>query len=146
MPDGADFSGHQQHAAPGPAGRLRRGGGLRAARRLWGRAGLFALLPECGAILCFIVLIWASIWLGTAKQYDADARAADRDTGNLARAFEENTARIVAGIDQILLSVRASYADNPGHFDLVAWERRQTRTDPFTLQIALVGTDGWLTD
>jgi diguanylate cyclase (GGDEF)-like protein/PAS domain S-box-containing protein len=104
------------------------------------------LLPECAAVLGFIVIIWTSIWLMLSQQYQETERGAIRDSQNLARAFQENTERIVAGIDQILLSVRADYAQHPHDFNLREWLRRQTRSDPFTVQLATTGPDGLTTD
>ena len=46
---------------------------------------------------------------------------AARDTANLAHAFEENTERIVAGGDQILLALRAAYVRDGPAFNLRRW-------------------------
>lgn len=104
--------------------------------------GRLVLVPECAAVLGFIMLLWVSISMMLAQQYEAAQRAAYRDTGNLARAFEENTARIITGIDQILLSMRASYADHPDGFDVVGWQHRQALSDRFTLQFVEIGPEG----
>ncbi len=101
------------------------------------------LLPECVAVIGFIGVIWFSIGAMLGQQYDAAERAAVRDTGNLAHAFEANTERIVAGIDQILLSVRTAYADAPDSFDPNAWQRRQMWPDRFMVQLAMIGLDGF---
>lgn len=103
------------------------------------------LLPECIATILVIVVIWGGIALLLQQQYNTARDAAVRDTANLARAFEENTERIVAGIDEILLSMRTDYARNPAEFDLLDWQRHHTRTDRFTVQFGMIGPDGFVT-
>jgi diguanylate cyclase (GGDEF)-like protein len=117
-------------------------GWLRRHERLPARDALM-LLPECAVIIGFIAVIWAGIWLMLSQQYEAAESAAVRDSGNLARAFEENTERIVAGVDQILLSMRTDYARNPATFDLLDWQRQHTRSDRFTVQFGMAGADGF---
>jgi hypothetical protein len=54
------------------------------------------LLPECIAILFCISLIWIRLWMPLAQERrDAEAAAVET-TGNLARAFEENTERMLS--------------------------------------------------
>ena len=113
----------------------------RARPRLIDRNSLM-LLPECAAVLGFVAVIWVGIVMMLAQQYESAERDAVRATGNLARAFEENTERIVAGVDQVLLSMRTTYAANPAGFNLVEWQRQQMRSDRFMVQMALIGPDG----
>ena len=98
---------------------------------LWHRArngDAVVLLPECIAILFCISLIWISLWMPlTQERRDAEAAAVET-TGNLARAFEENTERIVSGIDEILLSARAAYAEDEKDFDIVRWTAKRARS------------------
>src|SRR5580658_1340955 len=100
------------------------------AGRLGGDNGM-VLLPEIIAIGFCIVLIWVSLWLPLAQERRDAEQAAVESTGNLARAFEENTDRIVSGIDQILLSARAAYADNERGFDIRSWVSKRAKADKF---------------
>ena len=100
------------------------------------------LLPEIIAIFSCIALIWVSLWLPLAQERRDAERAAVETTGNLARAFEQNTDRIVAGIDQILLSARAAYADNEAGFDLRKWVSKRAKADKFDFFIGRIDEHG----
>ena len=102
------------------------------------------LLPERAVVLAVIALLWVSIFTLLARQYDDAEASAIRDTGNLARAFEENTQRIVSGIDDILLSLRSDYAADPEQFDLRAWQHGHMRADRLNVQLGMIGPNGWL--
>jgi diguanylate cyclase (GGDEF)-like protein len=103
------------------------------------------LLPECAAVLGFLAIIWTCIGMILSQQHQSAERGAVRDTRNLARAFEENTERIVASVDQTLLSLRADYADDPNGFDLQAWLARSARADRFSIQVAISDPNGLAT-
>lgn len=77
-----------------------------------------------------------------ANQHANALEAAARDTTNLAYAFEENTQRAIAGADQVLLSLRASYAREKSGFNLDDWVRRESAPDWLTAQIAIIGPNG----
>ena len=111
------------------AGRVRDGNGM-------------VLLPEIIAIGFCIVLIWVSLWLPLAQERRDAEQAAIESTGNLARAFEENTDRIVSGIDQILLSARAAYADNETGFDVRKWVSKRAKADKFDFFIGRIDEHG----
>jgi diguanylate cyclase (GGDEF)-like protein len=111
------------------------------ARRGLLRAAL-SLAPECAAILCLLVLMWSGIWVTLQNQHSSALEGAARDTTNLAHAFEENTQRIVAGADQVLLALRAAYARDGASFNLRDWVRRENSPDWLTAQIAIIGPDG----
>ena len=102
---------------------------------------LMVLVPECTAILGMVALIWVGIWTTLAEQRSTLVAGAARDTGNLARAFEENTDRIIAGGDQTLLALRAAYAREGTAFDLQAWARRENAPDRLTAQMAVIDRD-----
>ena len=114
----------------------------RVRRCLPGRDALL-VLPECAVVLGVIAVIWICIGLMLSQQHDAAALAAERDTANLARAFEENTERIVAGIDQTLLTMRTDFTENPQAFDLADWQRRHLRADRLTVQLGFITPDGF---
>ena len=106
------------------------------------KPGPKALAPECAAILTVLALIWFGIWSTLADQHRNAMEAAARDTGNLARAFEENTDRIIAGADQTLRALRAAYMRDGAAFDLQSWARRETPPNRLAAQMAVIGRDG----
>ena len=135
------------HAGPGRALRRWR---IRLNRQ-WSRLSRYVrdrdalmLLPECAVVLTIIALLWGSIFALLARQYETAEVSAVRDTGNLARAFEENTQRIISGIDDILLSLRSDYAADPEKFDLRVWQRGHMRADRLNVQLGTIGPNGWL--
>ena len=77
-----------------------------------------------------------------ANQHESALDGARRDTTNLARAFAENTQRIIAGADQLLLSLRAAYERDGEGIDLRTWVKRESAPDWLTAQIAIIGQDG----
>ena len=108
----------------------------RAIRALGGVA------PECAAIACLLALIWWGSFVTVRSQYDSALAGADRDTANLAHAFQENTQRIVAGADQVLMALRAAYQRDRDGFDLKDWVSRENAPDWLTAQIAVIDADG----
>jgi diguanylate cyclase (GGDEF)-like protein len=100
------------------------------------------LLPECIAIVFCLSLIWISLWMPPAQERrDAEAAAVET-TSNLARAFEENSERIISGIDEILLTARAAYADNEKDFDIVRWAAKRAHVDKFAFFIGRIDENG----
>jgi len=100
------------------------------------------LLPEIIAICTCIVLIWVSLLLPLAQERRDAEHAAIETTGNLARAFEENTDRIVSGIDEILLSARAAYLENEKTFDIAKWVSTRAKADKFDFFIGRIDEHG----
>jgi diguanylate cyclase (GGDEF)-like protein len=121
---------------------LRSKGALAAWLRRPTLSRVLFMLPECLALLGILGLIWLGIWMTLIDQRRNAADAAVRDTGNLARAFEENTARIIAAADQIILSIRADKAREGPMFDLLEWTRTHTSPDRLTAQIAVADRNG----
>ena len=101
------------------------------------------LVPECAAIGCFIALASLSLWMPLAQERMDAERAAVDGTSNLARAFEENTDRIISGIDQILLSARADFQENEANFNIRAWAAKRARPDRFAFFIGRVDERGF---
>ena len=83
------------------------------------RFGLLVLLVG-GPV---IALIWIGIAAFLAQNEHAALRGTERDTLNLARAFEENITRTVESIDTTMRAIRAARARDPNHFDLAGWVR-----------------------
>jgi diguanylate cyclase (GGDEF)-like protein len=101
-----------------------------------------SVLPELGAIACFLILLWASIALAIRHEYDTAKNSAIQSTTNLARAFEESTRRTIGQIDQILLSARAFYSAQGDHFNFGDWARTQTVPDQMTAAIGMADASG----
>jgi diguanylate cyclase (GGDEF)-like protein len=125
----------------------RRGFGWFADARRWlasraGDGGAVVLLPEIIAICTCIGLIWVSLLLPLVQERRDAEHAAIETTGNLARAFEENTDRIVSGIDQILLSARAAYLENEKGFDISKWVSTRAKADKFDFFIGRIDEHG----
>jgi diguanylate cyclase (GGDEF)-like protein len=97
---------------------------------------------ECLVTLGVVALVWLSVWMPLAQERRDAEQAAIEGTSNLARAFEENSDRIVSGIDQILLSARAAYAEDEAHFNIVDWANKRTRSDRFAFFIGRVDEHG----
>ena len=110
---------------------------------------LFRFLP---ALLrpapLFGLAIIAIIWLGLAYLLKVDRantlEAAVQRGGSLARLFEENTIRLFKGIDSTLLLLRVAYEENPDQFNLRHWAERTSFLGELTVQVALIGPDGYL--
>ena len=117
-------------------------GSGRRLRKLADNDDAVVLLPEIVAICFCIALIWFSLLVPLAQERRDAEQAAVETTSNLARAFEENTDRIVSGIDQILLSARAAYADNERGFDIRNWVSKRARADKFDFFIGRIDEHG----
>ena len=68
--------------------------------------------------VAMIALTWASIGFDLHLEWRSDQQAAIQNTGNLARAFEEQIIRSIKEVDKTLLVLRAGYEQDPAHFDL----------------------------
>ena len=98
--------------------------------------------PEIAAIGAIVFLIWAGIFFLLTTQREGLVRSGERDTANLARAFEENTERVIAGADQIILALRSDFEQNKKDFDLPQWVASHSIDDQFRAQIAVIQKDG----
>lgn len=103
---------------------------------------ILAVAPECGATLCLLMLIWGGIWTMLSTEHISLQDEAARDTANLAHAFEENSQRILAGADQVLLALRSAYTRDGAAFNLRSWMARENSPDWLTAQLAVVDRDG----
>jgi len=107
-----------------------------------GRLTLISIMPELGAILGMIALVWISIALLLVRERDHAVDAAQNNTTVLATAFEESTKRIITELDQTLLSARASYEMEGSEFDIMRWAKNMIRSDELRVQVALMDRDG----
>src|SRR5476649_397718 len=96
----------------------------------------------------FGVAIIAIFWIGLTYQLSVERTKAtdtaiERGSG-LARLFEENTVRLLKGVDRTLLLLRLGYEENPDHFELRSWAERTTLLGDQAIQASLIGPDGYM--
>ena len=108
---------------------------------MFGRTPIL-VLPECIAILVCISLVWFSELAPLNRDRAAAEAAAADTTSNLAHAFDENTERVIAGIDQILLTARAAYFEQRGTFNVVDWAAKRVKVDKFAFFLGRVDKRG----
>ncbi|MFV3130244.1 ATP-binding protein [Niveispirillum sp. KHB5.9] len=93
-----------------------------------------------------LILIWAGtgslLWLERERALDQ----ARRDVANLALAFEEQSFWILSTVEQTLRTARAEYEAAPATFSLPEFMHQHTMPQGFTVQLSLVGADGYLMD
>ena len=111
------------------------------------RAGVFArtlvlVLPECFAVLLCIGLVWLSELAPLSRERAAAEASAAESTSNLARAFEENTERVISGIDQILLTARAASVEQASAFNVVDWAAKRVKVDKLAFFLGRVDAAG----
>ncbi len=68
-----------------------------------------------------IVVVWVAIGIHLVQEHADKAKNAVRDSSNLAFAAEQSIGGMIAGIDQLLLSIRTAHAADPRHFDIDTW-------------------------
>jgi hypothetical protein len=74
---------------------------------------------------------------------DKVLEGAVQQSENLVRLFEENTVQTFERFDQILLLLRKSIEDDPEYFNLRDWAERTALVGNLTVQLALIGADGY---
>jgi diguanylate cyclase (GGDEF)-like protein len=87
-----------------------------------------------------IAAIWIAINFHLTVEHDRSVHAAIRNTGNLARVFEEHIAHTITETDRALTLLRSSYLTS-GNFDL-ARSLTLSRASDLLLEIRIVGADG----
>jgi len=89
----------------------------------------------------------AAFWLGLASvlsiEYGKTVAGATQQADNLARLFEENIVSTFKGIDRAMLLLRQAYERDPANFDLREWTMRTAIVGDLTLQLSIVGADGF---
>lgn len=101
-----------------------------------------SLVPEVGAIGCFLPLLWAGITFTLNHEYQGAKDAAVRTTSNLTQAFEESSRRTIGQINSILLSSRALRTAQGDRFNFADWARTQAFLDTMTAQIGMADATG----
>ena len=105
-------------------------------------------VPVYAATLAIMLVLIAMLWAGqryiAAVDRASDARLAESNAANLARAFEEHVRRTVDRVDTILMTLRTVFLDDEANFgrQCETWFR-PLLGDPI-FQIAVIGADGFL--
>jgi diguanylate cyclase (GGDEF)-like protein len=94
--------------------------------------------------IAMILLVWGTIAFHLRMIERTTVQGALQDTANLARAFEEQTARTIRGIDSTLLVLRAIYVKNPEAFDLPEWTWHAGILTDVVRQYAIIDSVGKL--
>ncbi|MGE5547604.1 MAG: sensor histidine kinase [Solirubrobacterales bacterium] len=111
-------------------------------RRKAGKAGWLVV----GFGVAVICLLWAGIAWDLRKERARVVEAAQADTANLARAFEEHIQRTVAGLDQTLVYLKAEYERAPERFSINKSIANNVILGKVAVQVARIGADGVLAD
>jgi diguanylate cyclase (GGDEF)-like protein len=85
------------------------------------RPVLHATWLQTGMIATIILVLWAAIGVHLAQVRKEIARDAAQNTRNLAYAAEQDIHGMIAGIDQMLLFIRAARAADPKNFNIDRW-------------------------
>ena len=95
--------------------------------------------------LAMIALIWGAIEFHLNTERELSETAAIGSTGNLARVFEEQIVRTIKANDRILRSLQLSSVNETLSADFARWVSEIDDQSNLTVQLSLVGADGWLT-
>src|SRR5271165_1123702 len=113
---------------------------FRSKCRVWLRASLNLVTLVC----CILI---AACWLIAALVMRVEhGKAVDdafKRSDSLVQLFERDTIDIIERFDRTLLLLRKSFEDDPAHFDLRSWSERTGLVGNHTLQLSLVGADGF---
>ncbi|MFO1028453.1 MAG: ATP-binding protein [Acetobacteraceae bacterium] len=96
--------------------------------------------------LVALAIVWGSIAVSLHSQYKATMLDAWRDADNLTRAFGENIARIVDGVDQTLINVRDHYQHDRAGFTLQEWLQGHRLSTVPHLALVLTNASGQVTE
>ena len=95
----------------------------------------------------FALAMIAAIWIGTALmtsiERDKILEGAIQQSDNLVSLFEGNTVQTIERFDRTLILLRKSIEDDPEHFNLRDWADRAALVGDLTVQLALIGADGY---
>jgi diguanylate cyclase (GGDEF)-like protein/PAS domain S-box-containing protein len=95
------------------------------------------------ASLILIAACWFVVAFVLSVERDKTIEGALKQSDGLVRLFEQNTVDVLERIDRTLLFLRKSFEDDPVHFDLRAWATRTSLVSDETLQLTLIGADGY---
>lgn len=94
-------------------------------------------------VVAMLVIAWASVLVVIGLEHRESMAAQARHNTNLARAFEEQTVRVVAAVDQATIRMRD--AVRGGHHtlaDLAQFANETGMAPAILVQLSLVGPDG----
>jgi diguanylate cyclase (GGDEF)-like protein len=113
---------------------------LRRGYEAWLRA---ALQPGTWFGLALIAVTWIGTAFMISTERDKILEGAIQQSDNLVRLFEESSVQTFERFDRTLLLLRKSLEDDPAHFDLRDWAERTALVGDLTIQLALIGPDGF---
>ena len=113
---------------------------VRSGYNVWLRA---LLQPASFFALAMIAAFWIGMALITSVERDKMLEGAIQLSDNLVSLFEENTVQTFERFDRTLLLLRKSIEDDPEHFNLRDWAERASLVGDLTVQLALIGADGY---
>jgi hypothetical protein len=108
--------------------------------KTWLRA-LLQSATLAGVIL--VVACWFAVAFVLSIEQEKATEGALKQSDGLVRLFEQNVVDVVERIDRTLLFLRKSFEDDPAHFDLRGWAKRTALVSDETIQLSLVGADGY---
>ena len=89
-------------------------------------------------------LFWAGLVYDAFRGRSAALAQAQRDTTNIAIAFQEHIGRMISAIDQVMLAVKAEHAVDPDRYRLPPWINNSPLLSGTVIQIGIIGADGRL--
>jgi diguanylate cyclase (GGDEF)-like protein len=116
---------------------------LRSRTSRWLRA---SLQPATLLGLTMIAACWLGLGYILSIEHSKTIAGAAQQADNLARLFEENIVSTFKGIDRAMLLLRQAYERDPAHFDLREWTERTAIIGDLTLQLSVIGADGFTTE
>jgi len=114
------------------------------------RRGLAAAISLAGRYnpallgLCCVAILWAGVLTSLSIQRNQAVHAAEQNTDNLARAFEESIIRSIRAVEQTLRYVRIAYLHDPAGFDPDQWALNSPFPVDLVFQISIINRDGYL--
>jgi PAS domain-containing protein len=115
-------------------------GDLKLRSTRWLRA---SMQPATALGLAMIAACWLGLVYILSIERNKSVEGAIQQGANLARLFEENTVSTLSGIDRALMLLREAYEKDPDHFDLRDWSKRTALIGDLTVDIGVIGADGF---
>ena len=94
--------------------------------------------------MAIIAIFWFGLALLQSVERSKTLEDAIQRGDNLTRLFEENTIRLIKGVDRTLLLLRLAYETNSENFDLPYWAGRTSLLGDLTIQATFIGSDGYM--
>ncbi len=112
-------------------------------------SSVLAIAWRSPALLLAAVMVpvfWTAFFINTHNERVRAFEQAKSHSASVAQIFEENTERIVVGVDRSLRLLRVMWEKSPAGFRLKSWADEAALIAGGTLQIAIIGRDGYLLD